>query len=1728
MSPFEKTPPRKLPNPLPGPACPAPPAMDASGTVPGVAAVGCLPIPDSAAFQDGKLRLRLCVLLRPTVVGTTDADRGRYGETGADPAKQVSLAEWPWSLMSRLRAEHGGLRVVLRLDGQPQALFAQVGRVSIKAGSAQERLYLQEAYAAQAAWMQAFNGGGAAAFAALYDALDRERHDRLGLPDKAGAPVAPPVKEPSVVLGGGKSRVIAGHAMVPDTRWLGDQLERLHVSEVFRRAARTDDPASRHKERDDRRDRWTRLRSVLSPRGRDEKDPPIADTDPNAGAVGAAGKAMDLIGNNLEVPSNASAREIVDCAGLLADGIGQADPDQARTTGWRGAQRRLERALRFERPDPSPAAAPSTAAAAGDPDEEPIEAARRRLLGFQSHPTLAKLVRLMLDVEIEIKKESAGPFDDVFRRGDAGDWLGEVRVEFTTASAEPTSPRQGPLTPADAALVPTRFRLSRRGELVWFQPASRHEETLLRAAGQRRDLIDFPARRYNREGQPVRVYVQRPVTPLQLGFLELRHHPGRYRLTPFDTAQSMDALMAAGRHRDEALQNGARAGDVSDRLPALRTMGVQLVDTCAQFELQSDIARTFLSRQASETGAAPVPLYADDLLLGYRVDVERIEDPRQSTWSSATARRIHYPGLSLPAATASALLAVRSREHGSIQATMRLLPSEGGGGGDPTAVGRQEMFTWTGDPLGLPVAQGPASLPAGCRPRHAGAIALAAIDGAQDLDIAHDFDFDETQPIPALRLGADYRFVLRACFLHGGGPEFRAQGQDFLYEGCCLGHSGSAPGAVKPAPFVKERGYRFTTTDPVGAPDLALLTRDAIVQAASLATDCPGERLDQVVLRWDGQARTDRVRRVFLPPRVGFEVAEQQRQFDRSKADIPQGALLALDLEPATGTWPQAVGGRVQHLQPDATGVVHEDPHAGAQRGPVVRAAPRGGTRQLPFYCDVRGRRVAIRLSREGVLASDLAPTYHEAAFWAPREGADDALPLLLEFRLARPGFSGARFDGPPEIKAVASSTGLIRVRVLPVEIGLAEDITVEMWCPDEEAIDRNHALRTAWAAAVDARGDASTQGAAVTLLRGLDCDAAGSSKPGDRAAREAAAGAKWQAVKGLSGDRPLDVLNDVKRLKVVAAVKRPLSPPQVARRQQGGPALGVVRLQAAAAADRWHQLLAASQPPTPTVDLHACPDELGGDVAFLHGVVDLHRPSTGSLQVEMAWEDWDDERCVSRDNGEWTHRPRARRLAHLPDLAVKRADDGGSPPLSLAREGVGAGPDLSFPIGTCALAAQVVLTAESRFRHCFAEASPPRPEEARSSSTFSLWLPSTLRPPAPTVSGAPEPIARQTEIARSRQSIVVEVSWSLRVTLAARSWFKSGVGELLALVFKPETLVADASVAPRATGHGLAPSEFRNSDFLRRLDVLQQQPLEGPPLPVDQDALRKERSRADLARVTGWGVDPATDAGRLDAVISPAVFSGWTVKRARVPLPFRVESVLGPDTTEMSDVSIIAYEAALDAATGERIVDVDLAPSDVDTPFLRLSVARFQPRALRVPAFKRPDGQEVPAIDLSLSPQVVLDPVPWPSMRRVELDLSRRGLVRIRVQGPAYCRRAPTSVDGAETGAQVQARLESQEITDVPWMRIRLMRLHAQTQAATVAVDDQGREASALVPAVISGRQGRWECVLRLPDAGPGYRIYLEEVEFHVASDEHSVLTEIEQQAWLETPRPFKCDIDL
>lgn len=313
------------------------------------------------------------------------------------------------------------------------------------------------------------------------------------------------------------------------------------------------------------------------------------------------------------------------------------------------------------------------------------------------------------------------------------------------------------------------------------------------------------------------------------------------------TVQTFDVDGAVGRLRQAApaiLDDATADAD----LPALRSAGLLLVRHGHAGVLA---ARTEAGRAAATQapGAEAPDLTAENLVLGYRVDVRR---SGSGTWRPLCARTATYFIAGRPIGPAE-------DEEGHVKAGAAVRDEPDGPLRADEIVAR-----WSGWSLAVPW-------------RSLGARRRAAPTGCADR-LPFDFSWDYTPPkqLPELRFGGAYQLRVRIADVTGGGLL-----ADDPYADRC---------ATDVVAYLRH--------EPVAAPELpyppGLVGADDAVDLSPLG---PGGDVDRLVIRTEPGDNPANDTRELRPPRTGFTLAEHHGMLQRKDDATATLALRGLAVD---------------------------------------------------------------------------------------------------------------------------------------------------------------------------------------------------------------------------------------------------------------------------------------------------------------------------------------------------------------------------------------------------------------------------------------------------------------------------------------------------------------------------------------------------------------------------------------------------------------------------------------------------------------------------------------------------------------------------------------------------------------------------------------------------------------------------------------------------------------
>jgi hypothetical protein len=445
-----------------------------------------------------------------------------------------------------------------------------------------------------------------------------------------------------------------------------------------------------------------------------------------------------------------------------------------------------------------------------DTDKDREEFARKKFLSILSRPGLAKFLGFIIDIEIK-----ADEFDRKLRDLGIGDRPNNyfyIMADF--GAPDPGQSGQGAIDDP--------------GARVWTAALLERDQAAVGARPPRNGSFG-PCSKGKfigalRAGLTSVASAAVGPLPYDRGVLDLaapgRDKQPRFAIIDFDIDAALHAWENSGLDRSTALAKGAMSENVAVAMPDLRTRGLSLIDR----DQKSDLAQQAIGANVMASSALAQVFYAEELVVGYRIDVgvctSRSTDlPASGRWRSLHRRIVSYDPHDIPSTYSSWLDADREREDGFAKPITRVADVEHNGG--PPAnqyIAQDTLAVWTGNSLAVQATREP-----------------DARDGAEDsfatrihsycelgTNIAFSLPTSHTQALPPLRFGRGYWMGARLVYANGASIKLdEAVAQHYLDSPT------TAVGAAKdPAnPTEPPKGFVFKRGERSAAP-LILLPPD--------------------------------------------------------------------------------------------------------------------------------------------------------------------------------------------------------------------------------------------------------------------------------------------------------------------------------------------------------------------------------------------------------------------------------------------------------------------------------------------------------------------------------------------------------------------------------------------------------------------------------------------------------------------------------------------------------------------------------------------------------------------------------------------------------------------------------------------------------------------------------------------------------------------------------------
>lgn len=613
-------------------------------------------------------------------------------------------------------------------------------------------------------------------------------------------------------------------------------------------------------------------------------------------------------------------------------------------------------------------------------DEDTDFVARTFVAAIRSSPMLARLFRFVIDVDVEVP--------DAFKKPTKSDGADHdsVAFAFLAVGIAATKPEgEGELIPVDNLLfsiakatfaqkdIPaTRFHPAiKSGDITGFWPATR-EEVDLRCTKQ--TIADIRKTGAVSQIDGV-VDLGQAIDETDAG----KRSP-RFDIVTIDPVSAMEASIRNARKHGalsvsepvlELAKDAARSA-YKEIEPGLVTQGMAIVDR----RRAENVAREVMSADR-DPGFKLRVLDADDLTIGYRVDVAIRIGEAQAEWRSLMEREIDYRRIGHEhdkskdefrdwfEALGLSFESPRRRDYdaGTMMSTSRrrLFKKDDGTTGEMIHA-EERLATWSGDPLGL-----------NC---HSDEIVVrpgSDIGISRSYSLPSEADEDDRKAWP-LRYGWAYRFGMRPVWL--GGASLSLGEATLRYDKEIADLRGvTLPSAFKVDAIKADSWRRFLRHEPILPPVVLLPEGVAVGDSKSelppqsgirailrtLAIGLPAEKDPRLIRYKDRQ--TAETWRVLLPPQISLDEAVRHGVFDQEGdvGKVPPGGLLWIDYDTRlrSPTDPQASldqkknGFPTRLLQDDASGDGASEVRENIFKvhGTAKKASERGGVADQ-YYVD--------------------------------------------------------------------------------------------------------------------------------------------------------------------------------------------------------------------------------------------------------------------------------------------------------------------------------------------------------------------------------------------------------------------------------------------------------------------------------------------------------------------------------------------------------------------------------------------------------------------------------------------------------------------------------------------------------------------------------------------------------------------------------------------------------
>ena len=991
-----------------------------------------------------------------------------------------------------------------------------------------------------------------------------------------------------------------------------------------------------------------------------------------------------------------------------------------------------------------------------------------------------------------------------------------------------------------------------------------------------------------------------------------------HRLLTIDVNQAYEGAANAAGSDQSALDYGEPLDRVTSAMTSPRIAGLALVDAAREQRVELDLILSNLDETKPDR-----PLYLEDVVTGYRVDVGRVEAGGEITWAQGSQRRLKFPGLTdrlgVDLGIAPPETSTRDRMSGSVRSPHRLISMESTRE-QPIVVPFQTICTWRNWTFGSP------------------SIAQKASIQDDDLQIDVQYSVDPAGPkMMRQRIGETYVMGARTVAMNGSSLSFDEastkykEPSNIASEGPEHEDSVRANGlAAIPSPdryampiHGRSGGYPVYRHEPINAPNLFLNAKNAPGQDNPRVAPEHDSHLNEIIatnqspnlLKWPATPR------YLLVGGSSFDQCLMNGALDRFKKALPGDSYATLR------TWPDR---KIEdHGDIQNPTVANGD---SLPRDHLVRrywADPKAEVMFIGFFKDGEP---APQEFYPAPLAINLYPR-------GQRWPNACAVEVEVEPVTSAGPISGSRQRAGFRLK---QSRGLVRVTI---DVEPAEVAEVRAWCMPRELANlaKLGGYETMMRAAAELSGFAGQEGplrraandgdrkAAVTAIaNSLEALSEGnilyrdtedeihSSLFGTVTLHD---GADMVAFRP-SCLSPLHGINHSSTFEAVHAVAQPLKAPEITsfwmvhelnkkEDEKEDCSKGSLSLPDDPHFKRWRTGLLDNTLPDAKSDPR---QRRNSQRVLLGGMIGFDRRSTSELRLSARWSDFSPKMPVIQDPKTQIYQARpVEKIYDMADLSglAYELGAGREDVIDLTKTEGGQVRLMTLELeSTRATRLRISATAVSRFSRYYKEEMSS--ELLRlAGDEIEMWLPSTRRPDEPKLTGVESAIQFGAEgmsaMPKANMTVLTSARRAVRLRIdLGKQWNSSGEGEQLGVVCFP-TQIGNRSDLGATTYLGTENSGF--------------------------------------AGFTAWGRDPIFETGELGRYVTTDQFvNAADAVMARIPVALCDD---GQSVTQHARCDLALFDVSCDPDNGNFYADIEVDPEESYNAFIRLQLVRHQACAL-------------------------------------------------------------------------------------------------------------------------------------------------------------------------------------